>query len=191
MGLTLTTAPDGTGVASKNTKLRSTLRQETAREIRMNLRRDIRRELTAKLRIVKGEQLNKLLVCNFERGNRHWKCSVLWIDMRGLLRQVNMAVKSIVMTTTTFDAQRQRLALLQSLAQCEMAQGWQPLVVKFQDFLGALAGAKACKQPGSDDVVAEMVRALSWPTLLWLYLLFLVRLGGWETESADSHPQEV
>ena len=42
--------------------------------------------------------------------------------------------------------------------------------------------AKAGKQPGSDGVVVEMVRALSWPTLLWLYLLFLVRLGGWETE---------
>ena len=31
-----------------------------------------------------------------------------------------------------------------------------------------------------------MVRALSWSTLLWLYLLFLVRLGGWETERPDA-----
>ena len=36
------------------------------------------------------------------------------------------------------------------------------------------------KQPGSDGVVVEMVRALSWSTLLWLCLLFLVRLGGWD-----------
>ena len=42
------------------------------------------------------------------------------------------------------------------------------------------------KQPGSDGVVVEMVRALSWSTLLWLYLLFLVRLGGWETERPGS-----
>ena len=45
-----------------------------------------------------------------------------------------------------------------------------------------LASAKMGKQLGSDGVVVEMVRALSWSTLLWLYLLFLVRLGGWETE---------
>ena len=45
---------------------------------------------------------------------------------------------------------------------------------------------KMCKQLGSDGVVVEMVRALSWSTLLWLYLLFLVRLGVWETERPDS-----
>ena len=43
-----------------------------------------------------------------------------------------------------------------------------------------------CKQPGSDGVVVEMVRAPSWSALLWLYLLFLVRLGGWETERPDA-----
>ena len=41
--------------------LRTTLRQEAARDIRICLRRDIRRELNAKLRMVKGEQLNRLL----------------------------------------------------------------------------------------------------------------------------------
>ena len=59
------------------------------------------------------------------------------------------------------DAQRQRLARLQLLAQREMAQGWQPPVVKSHDLLNALAGGKACKQPGSDGVVVEMARALS------------------------------
>ena len=34
--------------------------------------------------------------------------------------------------------------------------------------------------------VAEMVRALSWTTLLLLYLLFLLRLGGWETEKLEA-----
>ena len=53
--------------------------------------------------------------------------------------------------------------------------------MKFHDFLNALASAKNCKQPGSDGVVAEMVRAVGWTSPLWLYLLFLVRLGGWET----------
>ena len=50
------------------------------------------------------------------------------------------------------DAQRQRLTRLQLLAQREIAAGWQPHVVKFHDFLNALASAKTCKQPGSDGV---------------------------------------
>ena len=89
------------------------------------------------------------------------------------------------------NAQRQRLTRLQLLAQREMAQGWQPPVVKFHDFLHALAGGKACTQPGLDGVVAEIVRALSFPTLLWLYLLFLVRLGGWETERPEAWREVV
>ena len=63
--------------------------------------------------------------------------------------------------------------------------------MKFHDFLNALASAKMGKQPGSDGVVVEMVRALSWSTLLWLYLLFLVRLGGWETERPDAWREVV
>ena len=47
------------------------------------------------------------------------------------------------------------------------------------------------KQPGSDGVVVEMVRALTWSTLLWLYLLFLVRFGGWETERPDAWREVV
>ena len=80
------------------------------------------------------------------------------------------------------DVQMHRLVRLQHLAQREIEAGWQPPAVKFHDFLNALASAKMGKQPGSDGVVVEMVRALSWSTLLWPYLLFLVRLGGWETE---------
>ena len=66
------------------------------------------------------------------------------------------------------------------------ARGWHPPVTKFHDFLNAMASATPCKQPGVDGVVVEMVRALSWPTLLWFYLLFLVRLGGWETENPEA-----
>ena len=54
------------------------------------------------------------------------------------------------------------------------------------DFLNAMASAKACKQLGVDGVMVEMVRSLSWPALLWLYILFLVRLGGWETERPEA-----
>ena len=89
------------------------------------------------------------------------------------------------------DIQQQLLIRLQHLAQRELDAGWQPPVVKFHDFLNALANAKMCKQPGSDGVVVEMVRALSWSTLLWLYLLFLVRLGGWETERPDAWREVV
>ena len=56
----------------------------------------------------------------------------------------------------------------------------------FNNWPNALASAKNCKQPGSDGVVAEMVRALSCTTQLWLYFLFLVRLGGWETEKLEA-----
>ena len=84
-----------------------------------------------------------------------------------------------------------RLGRLQHLAQREIEAGWQPPAVTFHDFLNALASAKMGKQPGSDGVVVEMVRALSWSTLLWLYLLFLVRLGGWETERPDAWREVV
>ena len=79
------------------------------------------------------------------------------------------------------NTQLQRFAQLHQQVQREMARGWLPPAVKFHDFLNAMGGANACKQPGIDGVVVEMQRALSWPTLLWVYLLFLVRLGGWET----------
>ena len=89
------------------------------------------------------------------------------------------------------DYQLQRLVRLQHLAQREIEAGWQPQAVKFHDFLKALASAKMGKQLGSDGVVVEMVRALSWSTLLWLYLLFLVRLGGWESERPDAWREVV
>ena len=85
----------------------------------------------------------------------------------------------------------QRLVRLQHLAQREIEAGWQPPAVKFHDFLKALENAEMGKHTGSDGVVVEMVRALSWSTLLWLYLLFLVRLGGWETERPDAWREVV
>ena len=48
-------------------ELRATRRQEAARDIRIGLRRDIRRELNAKMRMVKGEQRNRLLAGYFDR----------------------------------------------------------------------------------------------------------------------------
>ena len=68
-------------------ELRNTLRQEAARDIRISLRRDIRRELNAKLRMVKGEQLNILLAGYFDREKQTLEMQ-LWMaphqtDMRG------------------------------------------------------------------------------------------------------------
>ena len=160
--------------------LRTTLRQEAARDIRINLRRDIRRELNAKLRTDKGEQLNRLLAVFFDRGkqtlemqktdgpssDRHAWAAAAGDHGREVYRDDNNNV----------EVQMQRLVDLQQLAQREIEAGWQPPAVKF-DFLNALASAKMGKQPGSDGVVVEMVRALSWSTLLWLYLLFLVTFG--------------
>ena len=175
--------------------LRTTLRQEAARDIRISLLRDIRRELNAKLRMVKGEQLNRLLAGYFDRGkqtlemqlpdgpssDRHAWAAAAGEHGREVYRDDNNNV----------DVQMQRLVRLQHLAQREIEAGWQPLAVKFHDFLNALASAKMGKQPGSDGVVVDMVRALSWSTLLWLYLLFLVRLGGWETERPDAWREVV
>ena len=48
-------------------ELRATQRQEAARDIRISLRRDTRRELNAKMGMVKGEQLNRLLAGHFDR----------------------------------------------------------------------------------------------------------------------------
>ena len=89
------------------------------------------------------------------------------------------------------DVQVQRLIRLQHLAQPKIEEGWQQSAEKFYNFLNALASAKMGKQLGSDGVVVEMVRALSWSTLLWLYLLSLVRLGGWETERLDAWREVV
>ena len=169
--------------------LRTTLRQEASRDIRISLRRDMRRELNARLRMVKGEQLNRLLAGYFDRGkqtlemqlpdgpssDRHAWAAAAGEHGREVYRDDNSNV----------DIQLQRLVRLQHLA------GWQPPAVKFHDFLNALASAKMGKRPGSDGVVVEMVRALSWSTLLRLYLLFLVRLGGWETERPDAWREGV
>ena len=135
-------------------ELRATLRQEAARDIPINLRRDIRRELTAKLRMVK--QLNRLLAGYFDRweqtlemhlpdgpsSDRHAWAAAAGEHGREVYRDDD----------NDADAQRQRLIRLQHLAKREIAAGWQPPVVKFHDFLNALASAKTCKQLGSDGV---------------------------------------
>ena len=170
--------------------LRNMLRQETAREVRKELRRDIRKEFAAKVRMLKGEQLYRLVSGYFDRGkqsfemqlaegpstNRHaWAAAAYEYGREKYRDDENDEI-----------AQKERLIRLNKLAQREIEAGWQPSAVKFHDFLNALASAKSSKQPGSDCVVAEMVRALSWTTLLWIYLLFLIRLAGWETEKPDT-----
>ena len=176
--------------------LRTTLRQEAARDIRISLPRDIRRELNAKnCGWSREKQLNILLAGYFDRGkqtlemqlpdgpysDRHVWAAAAGEHGREVYRDDNNNV----------DIQMQPLVRLQHLAQHEIEAVWQPPAVKFHDLLNALASAKMGKQPGSDGVVVEMVRALSWSTLLWLYLLFLVRLGGWETERPDAWREVV
>ena len=173
--------------------LRTTWRQEAAGDIRISLRRKIRRELNAKLTVDKGEQLNRLVAGYFDRGkqtlemqlpdgpssDRHAWAAAAGEHGREVYRDDN----------NNADAQMQRLVRLQQLALREIDAGWLPPAVKFHDFVNALASANMGKQPGSDGVVVEMVRALSWSTLLWL--LFLVRLGGWETERPDAWREVV
>ena len=146
--------------------LRNLLRQETAREIRKEIRRDIRKEVAAKVRMMKGEQLDKLISGYFDRGKQSFEMQL----------QDGPSTNKHEWATAAYEygrekyrddendevAQQERLTRLQLLAQKEIEAGWQPPVVKFHDFLNALASAKNCKQPGSDGVVAEMIRALNW-----------------------------
>ena len=200
LGSTLTTQPYDSGADFRSTgnalpELRATLRQEAARDIRISLRRDICREQTAKMRMVKGEQLNRLLAGYFDQEKQtlemQLRMALLRMDMRGLLLRVNMAVRFIATMTKMWIFNSNVWSAFNIWHSVRMRPGWQPPVVKFHDFLNALASAEMCKQPGSDDVVVEMVRALSWSTLLWLYLLFLVRLGGWEIERPDAWREVV
>ena len=116
-----------------------------------------------------GEQLNRLLAGYFDRvkqalemqlpdgpsSDRHAWAAAAGEHGRALYSDDDNSV----------DIQQQRLVRFQHLAQREIDAGWQPLVVKFHDFLNALAITKKCKQPGSDCVVVQMVRAPSWSTL--------------------------
>ena len=151
-------------------ELRATLRQEVARDIRISLRRDVRREPTAKMRMVKGEQLTRLLAGHFDRGKQTLEMQLPdgpSSDRHAWAAGAGEHGREVYRDDDNdADVQRQRLIRLQHLAQREIDAGWQPLVVKFHDFLNALASAKMCKQPGSDGLVVEMVRALSWSTLL-------------------------
>ena len=175
--------------------LRNSLRQEIAKDIRKEIRRDIRKEVAAKVRKLKGDQLDRLISGYFDRGKQSFEMQLP--DGPSTNRQDWAAAAHKYGCEKYCDkendetAQRERLIRLQELALREIEAGWQPPVVKFHDFLNALASAKNCKQPGSDGVVTEMVRALSWTTLLWLYLLFLVRLGGWETEKPEAWKEVI
>ena len=53
--------------------LRNMLRQETARQIRKEIPRDIRKEVAAKVRTMKGEQLDKLISGYFDRGKQSFE----------------------------------------------------------------------------------------------------------------------
>ena len=131
--------------------LRNMLRQETAREIRKEIRRDIRKEVAAKVRTMKGKQLDKLISGYFDRGKQSFEMQL----------QDGPSTNKHEWATAAYDygrekyrddendevAQQERLIRLQLLAQREIEAGWQPPVVKFHDFLNALAGAKNCKQP--------------------------------------------
>ena len=112
--------------------LRNILRKETAREIRKEIRRDIRKEVAAKVRMVKGEQLNRLITGYFDRGkqscemqlqdgpstNKHeWASAAYEYGREKYRDDENDEV-----------AQRERLARLQLLAPREIEAGWQLLV---------------------------------------------------------------
>ena len=159
--------------------LRKLLRQAATGEIRKEIKRDIRREVAAKVRLLKGEQLDKLISGYFDRGKQSFEMQ----SQNGPSTSRHDWELHMIMAEKYCDAendetaQRERLIRLQQLAQREIEVCWQPLVVKFHDFLNALASAKNCKQLGSDGVVAEMVRALNWTTQKWLFLLVACALG--------------
>ena len=120
--------------------------------------------------MLKGEQLDELISGYFDRGKQSFEMQLQNRPSTNKHAWANAAYEygceKYRDDENNEDAQQERLIRLQLLAQREIEAGWQPPVVKFHDFLNALASAKNCKQPRLDGVVAEMVRALSWTTLL-------------------------
>ena len=173
------------GHRSRLAGLRFDLRLKTG-EARKDLRRKIRRELTAKRRTVKGSQLDRLLSENFERGKETLEMQLPDGPSDDGQKAAAIHGKEVYRDDENdYSTQLQRLIRVQRLAQREMSRGWLPPAVKFHDFLNAMAGAKANKQPGSDGVVVKMIRTLSWPKLLWIFLLFLARLAGKKRETGS------
>ena len=98
-----------------------------------------------KLRLDKGEQLNRLVAGHFDRGkqtlemqlpdgpssDRHAWAAAAGDHGREVYRDDNNNV----------EVQVRRLVDLRRLAQREIEAGWQPPAVKFHDFLNALASA--------------------------------------------------
>ena len=111
--------------------------------------------------MLKGEQLDKLIYGYFDRGKQSFEMQLQDGPSTNKHAWANAAYENGCEKyrddENDEDAQQERLIRLQLLAQREIEAGWQPPVVKFHDFLNALASAKNCKQPGSDEVVAEMV----------------------------------
>ena len=160
-------------------------RRKAARDIRISLRRDIHGELNAILRMVKGEQLNRLLAGFFDRGKQTLEMQLPdgpSSDRHAWAAAVGEHGRSIG-TTTTMRIFNSNVWSVFSIWHSVRLRQVGSRRLKFHDFLNALASAKMGKQPEPDGVVVEMVRALSWWTLLWPYLLFLKRLGGWEIET--------
>ena len=141
------------GHRSRLAGLRFDLRLKTG-EARKDLRRKIRTELTAKRRTVKGSQLDRLLSGNFERGKETLEMQLPdgpSDDRHAWAKASAIHGKEVYRDDENdYSTQLQRLIRVQRLAQREMSRGWLPPAVKFHDFLKAMAGAKANKQPGSD-----------------------------------------
>ena len=97
--------------------LRTTLR----RDIHISLRHDTCRELNAKLRMVKSEQLNRLLAGYFVR-KQTWEM------------QLPDGPSSDRHAWAAAAGGHGREVHRDDLAQCEIEAGWQPPAVKFHDF---------------------------------------------------------
>ena len=115
--------------------LRNMLRQETAREIRKEIRRNIRKEVSAKVRMIKEEQLDKLISGYFDRSKQFFEMQL----------QDGLSTNKHEWATAAYEygrekyrddendevGQQERLIRLQLLAQREIEAGWRPLVVKY------------------------------------------------------------
>ena len=110
--------------------------------------------------MVKGEQLNSLLAGYFERGKQTLEMQLpdgpsadrhAWAAAAGEHgREVHRD------DDNDGDAQRQRLARLELLAQREMAQGWQPPVVNFHNFLNCVGWCKSLQAACANPVISRV-----------------------------------
>ena len=150
LGLTLTTLPydSGPDFQSTGNAVQSSGHTDTRSCTRHPQQLAPRHTLGIECQIAdgQGEQLNRLLAGYFDRVKQALEMQLPngpSSDMHAWAAAAAEHGRELYSDDdNSVDIQQQRLVRFQHLAQREIDAGWQPPVVKFHDFLNALASAK-------------------------------------------------